>query len=207
MEEENQGVFEVEEEKEEVVKPLVNEDFNFDNIMNNPILKPISECNQAYKDLEELKIKDLKESKSLMKYVNETLSSDTTYQESYFIGRLIELLKKFSNIVKISDLQEAKLVSCIREMREITIKKYGVIVEESESQIIEVQSDADYLKGLMNNEDKNICEIANLIFENYQKSTERNLKIKYEKACTELYKTEPDKERMKVIAQIYRKEK
>lgn len=216
MEEQKPGYFNTEGETkyEDEMKPLVNESFSYDNIVNNPIIKPIAEADKRIRDLRAFLYKRLAEMNRVKMEVNATLLNVPEYQNSLFVGKLLNLIKDASDIVMFQDQELKIFINCINEMLEINNKKYGVLVEEvvevkpqdskEKAETIDYKS---YLEGLISNQDKDISDATKKILAVFDEDkTTPDEKIRFQNACTKVYKDEEDKQRKTKYAKIIRME-
>lgn len=199
--------FEIDETKEEArIEPLVNEPYNFENIVNNPIIKPISETDRGVRDLEEIKIKKLIELNAEKKKINEALLETPEYNEITFVGTLLNMVSMISDVMKMQDLQMKKYVECIREINTLIRQNYQI--EDSNGQknnILNVDYSA-YLNKLLSNEDKIIVEVCNLILKEFKINNNPDMIKRYEDSCMKIYKEVEDKTKKQKIAKIMRME-
>lgn len=213
MENLSTGVFDIEEETEDRIEPLISESYDYENIVNNPILKPISECDNAVRDLEEMKIKTLNDSKKVKAWINQVLVENPEYNNIYFVAQLIDLLKKFDWVVKIDDLQIEKYRNCIQEDYKLVMSNYAVKGQGDDDKYynpeskVNKESEFDYLTKVSNNEDPKVAEICKLILENYNNDkSNKDSKKKFNDACLKLYQVEIDPDKKKIMAKILRRE-
>ena len=204
-----EDVFDTDEEIKDRVQPLISESYDYENMINNPILKPISECDKTTRDLEEMKIKTLKDSKKVMAWVNQTLHDNPEYNNIYFVSQLIDILKKDSFVVKIDSLQIDKYRDCIVEMYKLTMSNYAVRGDDEKYYKPESkkENELDYLTKISSHEDPKVAEISKLILENYKEDEDNeDSKKRFNDACLKLYQHETDLDKQKIMARIMRRE-
>lgn len=187
-------------------KLIVEEDFGFDSIMNNPILKPLSEANNRVYDLDEMIYKKLNDMVLDKKWISDTIGDIPEYSTSNFVGRVIKLNTDMTDVIKLQDLIIYSLKQAIKEINSIVKTKYGVIIDEQEqTQKPKEEPKIDYLgylKGLSGKEGdagviaKHILDVCNS--DNSGKSIDKI----FSDVCVDCYKNETDKNKKKIISQI-----
>jgi hypothetical protein len=223
MEKDSIGIFEIDEdssedsakERVEPTQRLIDEPYSYDNVMENPIIKPIAEVDRSLRDLDEMIRKKLIDSIKDKKWVNETIGNVPEYSDSPFISKLIKLVQEIHDIIKFQDIEIKNLKGCIKEMVEINRQKYGVIVEEKGEEvlvekvktIIPEGSYINYLKKLAESKKENISEISKKVLEFFESDkTSKDDKIRFEDACMQYYKEEVDKTKKQILSKILRME-
>lgn len=193
------------------IEPLINEPYTYDNMMNNPIIKPISEVDRSLRDLDEMINKMLIDSRRDKQWVNAAIEDVPSYQDSPFVSRIIELTKNTQNIIKLQDIEIKNLKNAIREIVEIVKEKYGVRVDEEQyadvETIVPEQNYGNYLLKLMESGDRELAEVAKQIKGVFDRDrVSRDEKQRYQNACAEVYKNEAEKPIKDMIARIMRME-
>lgn len=206
-------IFEVKEDSKLNQEPaLVNEPYTYENMVNNPIIKPIAETDRSIRDLEEMEYKKLIDVKRLKEKINVVITDVPSYQDSAFVTDLIRLSQNQDDIVKLQDIMINLLKICIKNIHKDVQERYGVRIEDKKEYIepipiIPEGSVLAYLEKLFSNPNEKISKIANEIKEIFPKITKgKDDMEKYQNAAIEIYSKETDKERKKIIAQIMRME-
>jgi hypothetical protein len=210
---EEQGLFEIKDEsKVNQVTPLVNEPYTYENMVNNPIIKPIAECDKSLRDLDEIIYKKLIDIKRLKEKQNNILEDVPSYQDSAFISDLIKLIQALDDVIKVQDVQLANTKDCIKNIANEVRERYGVKEEDSgdyvePTTVIPEGNVANYLDKLCAHQDETISMIANKIKEILPTITKgKDDKEKFELAVVQYYKTQMDKTKKPIIAKIMRME-
>jgi len=186
---------------------LTTEPYTYDNIINQPILKPISETDRSIKDLQEIVNKKLIDIDVAIKWVNETSHDIPIYQESPYVSKLFKISEDTQDIIKFQDLQIKNLKRCISEIVEIVRKKYGVLVLVKEKENVSEEEGiySEYIDKVLNNPDEIIVNIAKEIKKNLEEDqTEYDEKTKFHNACIKYYKDEADKKKKEIAGRIMR---
>lgn len=205
------GLFEINEADEDIkIKALINTPYTYDNIVRNPVLKPISETDKNLVDIEEMIIKDLIDANKDKAYINSVIADTPYYQDSPFIARLIKLVQSTQNIIKMQDLRDRNLKRCIQEMYEILELKYAIKIGndfENPKEVIPEGGYLNYLKKLSESSDEKINSIAKEILDFFSRDEkEMDEKRKYENACITFYKKQSDKKIKERVGKIIRME-
>lgn len=192
--------------------PLVNEPYTYDNMVNNPIIKPISETDRSLRDLDEMVYKKLIDVKKFKEKINVAITDVAAYQDCTFISDLIKLAQSMDDVIKLQDIQMANLKDCIKKVEEIVRVRYGVRVGEKEQYeepvtIFPEGGIIAYLDKLSSGSNELTAEIAKNIKEVFLKMEKgRDEKEKFDNAGIEVYSQEKDKVRRQIIAKIIRME-
>lgn len=192
-----------EEQKEFVKKQkLIEEDYSYDNMVNNPILKPIAEADRTISDYIEIIYKKVVDATNRKKSINKKIEDIPAYQTSNMVGEILRLNAEYDDIVKLKDLQILKYVDCIREMYKLVNEKYGIYKEE-----VKEKKQFDYKDYLNSISDKEAKDYAKLILKEFEEDkVTTNQKKRFEIACGEIYSKESDKNKQTIIAKIMRRE-
>lgn len=208
-----ENLFEIKEEsKLSEAIPLINEPYTYENMVNNPIVKPIAECDRSLRDLDEMIYKKLIDIKKLKERVNAVIIDVPAYQDSAFIADLIKLTQSMDDVIKLQDIQFADTKECIKKVEEEVRKRYGVRLEDKEEFVEPVTvlpegSVVGYLDKLSTSGEELIREIAKGIKEIFLKTSGgKDDKEKFDKAGIEYYGKETDKGKRQIIARIIRME-
>lgn len=192
--------------------PLVNEPYTYENMVANPIIKPIAETDRSLRDLEEMEYKKLIDIKRLKEKINAVISDVPAYQDSSFVTDLIKLSQSMDDVIKLQEIMLNITKGCIKNVHKDVQEHYGVRVGEGEeyeepTTIIPEGTVQAYLEKLINHRDERIAKIAQEIKDIFEKTLKgKDDKEKYDNAGIEYYSKEPDKEKRKIAAQIMRME-
>jgi hypothetical protein len=195
-----------------LIDALVNEPYTYENIVNNPIIKPISECDRSLRDLDDMIGKKLADIRRLQLKINAVINDAPSYQDTAFVSDLIKLAQSMDDVIKLQDIQFANTKSCIREMNGEVKKRYLIKFDDEEepvepTTIIPEGSIEGYLTRLINNYDEVIKGIAISIKEVFSTTAKgKDEKEKFDNATYEVYSKENDKSKKKVIGKILRME-
>lgn len=182
---------------------LINEDYSYDNILGNPIIKAIAEADRTIMDLTEMAWKKHLDAKKYKDLVNAGLQDIPAYQTSAMIGKLIRLNSEVDDIIKLQNLQIKNLRRCITEVYDLVLEKYGVLTEDKKK--VKNIDYNNYLQDLTT--DEKLKGIVNLILSEFQKDkTTINEKKKFELACANIYSKESNEKNKIIIAKIMRME-
>jgi hypothetical protein len=105
---------------------------NFDDIRNNPILKPISEINKSYCDLHLTSTKGILEYEDEYKKLQELESINPRYTNTVLMASIKNITNIIKTIIYSQDLQIVSMKNAINEMIEISNDKYKYINDEKE---------------------------------------------------------------------------
>ena len=190
--------------------PLVAEPYTYENMVNNPIIKPIAECDRSLRDLDEMIYKKLIDIKRLKEKINATITDVPSYQDTTFISELIRLTQSMDDVIKLQDIQFANTKDCIKKVAGEVNDRYWIKLENKEeyvepTAIIPEGSVEAYLDKMI--ADERYTEIAKSIKEIFLKTTKgKDEKEKFNSAGLEYYGKEPDKGKRKIAAQMIRME-
>jgi len=107
-------------------------DLDFNDIRESPILKPISEINDSYINLELLINKALLEYQVIEDEINLMLKENPIYSETMLMARIENLKNQIKQIIHSQDLQKESMKSKINEMIKIVSEEYELIRGEEE---------------------------------------------------------------------------
>lgn len=194
--------------------PLVDEPYTYENIVNNPVIKPIAETDRSIRDLDEMIFKKLTDMKRDKNYINSAIDDVPAYQDSPFIAKLIKLAQNADDIIKLQDIRNNNLTGCIKEMIQIIRERYGVRgLTSKEDEYVEPEtkipegSYKSYLEKLTQHKDKNIASMSIKIFQIFiEDKVSKDDKIKFENACSQVYKDEIEKSMKRIVNKILRME-
>lgn len=199
------------------IPQLVNEPYTYENIVNNPILKPISEVDKSIRDIDEMIYKHLVDAKREKEWINQAIIDIPAYSDSQFVARLIKLSQDTQQVIKLQDIQIRSLKRTIQEIVDIVREKYGVREEEQEEEkrsyrkkeerLKEDEEYREYLVSLNSKEDPLVREISKRILEIFDADNfSKNEKQRFNSACATYYKEEADKLKKDIAIKIIRKE-
>lgn len=200
---------------EDDVQPLIDEPYSFENMVQNPIIKPIAETDRSIRDIEEMINKKLIDTKRDQDWVNAAMSDVPAYQDSSFVSRLIKLSQETQDVIKLQDLQTKNLRGCIKEIVAIVYDKYGVKVEEfgEEESYVEPATNVpagDYEKYLISLSEStvpSVKDMAEKILKTYKADKKSKTdKERFNRACNINHKEESDKEKKSAAQKIIRME-
>jgi len=206
------NLFDSKEELKAEAPPLVSEPYTYENMVNNPIIKPIAEADRSLRDMEEMEYKKLIDIRRLQLKINSVIEDVPAYQDSSFVADLIKLSQNDDDVIKLQEIMINILKTCISRMHENINKYYGVKLGESEeyvepAPVIPEGSVTAYIDKLCGHKDEKLCKVAQEIKEIFSKTTKgKNDQEKFENAGIEYYSKEPDKEKRKIAARIIRME-
>lgn len=184
-------------------KKLIDIDYSYENLINNPIIKPISEADGILKNLMEMSYKKFLDAKKDKDFINKGIESIPAYQTSNMVGRLIKFNSEVEDIIKLQNLQLSILRECIKEMFNLVMEKYGVYKEEKKE--VKQINYFEYLNSLLERGDNSDC--IELIIAEYENQKEIiNEKKRFELSCANVYSKEEDKNKKTIIAKIMRME-
>ena len=194
-----------------IIEPLVDEPYTYENMVNNPIIKPIAEVDRSLRDLEDMINKKLIDSRRHQQWVNAAIEDVPAYQDSPFVTRLINLVQSTQDVIKLQDIQIKNLKKTIKEIVQIVKQNYGVIVEEERDSYVGPEPEEieykEYLNNLIESGEANVSEIAKKILKIYEKDeTSKNDKQRFQNSCAEVYKEEQEKSIKEIITKMIRME-
>lgn len=189
---------------------LVEEDTSYDNLVANPILKPIAIVEKTINDFDEMLNKKLTEANRDKDIVDKILLSSPLYGDSEIFLKMRKINECTSDIIKMQDIIIKQLKDTIREINELVKIKYGLLIEEipNTSKREEPIYPEFYLEDLRDNsEDEEVREFARKILEVY-KTMPIDSKVvnRFEDACAAVYKDETDKRRKIIVSNILRRD-
>jgi hypothetical protein len=212
-EENKETIFDTNEEaKLNDIVALVNEPYTYENMVNNPIIKPISETDRSIRDLEEMEYKKLIDIKRLKDKINSVIGDVPSYQDSSFIADLIKLSQCMDDVIKLQDIMLTLCKGCIKNIHKDVQEHYGVKQGEAEeyvepTSVIPEGSILAYLEKLSNNPDEKISNIAKEIKDIFIKTTRgKDDQEKFQSAGIEYYGKTLEKDKRKIAAKIVRME-
>lgn len=111
---------------QETPEPLVKDNFDFEAIVKNPILKPIAEADRSIQDMDKMLWKNLTDSTRLKDEINLMLEEVQEYGDVQFFQLLMKYIDRIESIVKIQDIKDKTMRRVIKEMHQIVITTYGI---------------------------------------------------------------------------------
>lgn len=113
------------------IEPIYNEkNLDFETIKNNPVLKPLSEINNGYVNMELLINRALWEYQENKTQIDEMIESNPKYSETIILSKFQNVLNYVKQIIQAQDIQKENMKRAINEMIKIVEKEYGVLSEE-----------------------------------------------------------------------------
>lgn len=113
------------------VEPLYNQsNLDFNNIKNNPVLKPLSEINNGYVNMELLINRALWEYQENKIQIDAMIESNPKYSETIILSKFQSILGFVKQIIQAQDIQKENMKRAINEMIKIVSTEYGVLEEE-----------------------------------------------------------------------------
>lgn len=206
-----------ENEKMDESNPLVNIPYTYQNIVDNPIVKPVSEADRRIRDLEEMIYKKSGDIKKDQEWISANLKEFPVYSDSLFISKLLKLFYESSDIIKLQSLQMKTLKSCITEIFEIVSEKYGVKVSTPRQsgetvkmklpkETIPEGSERNYLEKLSQNKNQKISKMASEVLAEFDSCDDADDKKRFQISIGKVYGTKKDDEEKKIIGSIARME-
>lgn len=194
----------MDEEEQLEVKQLIDEEYSYENIIKNPILKAIAETDRTLIDLMEMAYKKTIDASKDKKEINEIIQDIPAYQTSNLVNKLIRRNQEIDDLIKIQNLIIRNLRRCIKEVYSEVIKNYGVNKKEVEGVQVEIDY-LGYLTNLLNKDDfkKKYIQLILNEFKN-DKSTIED-KRKFVVACGKVYSKMDEKGKI-IVAKIRRME-
>lgn len=193
--------------------PIVPEPYTYENIYQNPILKPISEVDRSLYDIDEMIDKKLTDAKRDREWITTALNDNPEYSDVAFIARLLKLVQEVDDVIKFLILEKRNLRECIQEINEIVTQRYGVKVsQQGDSLKVKVHetkipegSERKYLEKISKHSDKKTAEIAMKLLEDFDKNIdEEDLSKRFYQICGRGYDEFKDKKDKDIIAKIVR---
>lgn len=191
--------------------PLIEDALEFDNIMANPILKPIAEASKSINDIEQFINKRLTDMNREEKWIEEALKDNTTYSDSPFINRLMLLYKATSDVIRMQDVQNRTYKTLIRELVSISKQKYIVITDDSRRQkketiVHKIRYDL-YLKNLVEESKYPLLKsLSEEVLKKFTESVEPDEEKRYSQSCVATSSEHADKEHKKMLYKILKME-
>ena len=207
------GLFEVKDEtKLNEATPLVSEPYTYENMVNNPVIKPIAECDRSLRDMDEIEYKTLIDIKKLKEKINSVMSDVPSYQDTTLIAELIRLTQLMDYVIKIEDIKMFNTKECIKKVFDETKKRYYIKLEDREEYvepetIIPEGTIEGYLDKLIAGTNENHGKVATAIKEIFLKTTKGTTdQEKFQAAGLEYYGKELDKNKRQIAARMIRME-
>lgn len=200
---------------DDAIEPLVATPFTYNNMMQNPIVKPIAEADRSIRDIDEMINKKLVDAKRERIWINQAFNDVPEYQDSSFISRIIKFGQDSQDVIKLQDIQIKNLKKCIQEIFEVVLDKYGVRVSVDENSteadipkdVIPENSPRGYLEKISKSSNKLISDAAKKVITIYEvDKVNEDEKVRFTLSCQAAYKEESDKEMRDVLAKLIRME-
>lgn len=205
-------------EKENIInipEQLIPEPYNYENIMENPIVKPIAETDKRVSDIDEIISKRLANAVDDKKWINDVLQQEPSYSDSVFVGKLLRMWEDTQEVIKLYWLEINCLKECIKEIHIIVTEKYGKKVDskisagdtvkiKAHNVIIPEGSEKNYLIKLTNHNNAEIQNIAKEYLKIFESENEENENKKFRIAGGRCYSAFTDKAQKDIVAKILR---
>lgn len=111
-----------------------SKDLTFEKVQQKPILKPISDINNTFINLELLINKALYDYKDDKEQIDKMIEMNPTYSETMILTKFQSLLTTIKQIIHAQNLQKENLVSAIKELIRINNKEYAPLNSEDNFQ-------------------------------------------------------------------------
>lgn len=112
------------------IEPLYNEKLDFNTIKNNPVLKPLSEINNGYINMELIINRALWEFQENKIQIDGMIEANPKYSETIILSKFQNILGYVKQIIQAQDIQKENMKRAINEMIKIVEQEYGVLEEE-----------------------------------------------------------------------------
>jgi len=126
------GIGEAKKIKSEIEGIYDKKELDFNNIKNNPVLKPISEINNSYINFELLINRALWDYESDKKQIDDMIVLNPKYSETIILSKFQSILSYIKQIIHAQDLQKENMKNAIEEMVRIVKQEYALLQEEEE---------------------------------------------------------------------------
>lgn len=198
----------------DAVQPLIDEPYNYDNIIQNPIVLPISEADKSIRDVQELIDKKLHDALADREWIKNELAQTPEYSDSTFIARLLKLYQETDDIIKLLILQKESYRNCIKKTYRLVVEKYGVKVSgrgdnltiKAHERKIPGGNERAYLEKLTKHSDDTVISIAKSALERYDNDTEEDTYKRFSVVLGTIYSELKEKKQKDIVAKIIRME-
>lgn len=112
------------------IEPLYAEKLDFAAIKNNPVLKPLSEINNGYINMELLINRALWEYQENKLQIDAMIQENPKYSETIILSKFQNILNYIKQIIQAQDIQKENMKRAINEMIKIVGEEYGILEEE-----------------------------------------------------------------------------
>lgn len=113
------------------IEPLYNEkSLDFNTIKNNPVLKPLSEINNGYVNMELLINRALWEYQENKIQIDNMIEANPKYSETIILSKFQSILGYVKQIIQAQDIQKENMKRAINEMVKIVEQEYGILEDE-----------------------------------------------------------------------------
>ena len=190
-------------------EPIIEEDFSYESIVQNPILKPLSELDKFNYDLEDMINKKLSDIKRDKQYVDSNYNSITAYSESPFCSTQQRLFVDIQDLLKLQDIKNRRLIEAIVDI----VKRKYILLEKSASNQIDYDSHSNesdekieegnfeinykgYLQKLTRSANEVLKKCSRQILALYvENRTNKPNKEKFEMACAHYFQIADENEK------------
>ena len=116
----------------EEMQGVYNENMTYEDIENNPILRPISEINNSFINLELLINRALWEYEENKKQIDKMIEINPKYSETMILSVFQNIIGHIKQIIHAQDLQKENMKEVIDKMIKISNKEYALIKKEDD---------------------------------------------------------------------------
>lgn len=201
---------EYEEDITSEIEPLILEPYTYENMIQNPVVKPIAEADRSFRAIAEMNWKKELDIQKDQEWIEKKKDAIPRYSESPFIAKLLKVNQEVTDIIKLKNLQIKALRECIKEVFDEIFERYAVKVKNSNeyANITTKIPEGSYLNYLtkLSSKEGDAGAIAKKILEIYNASTELNEDKKFQDACRDVYDKETERPLKKLISKIVRME-
>lgn len=120
------------------IEKAYEKEIKISDIIENPILKPISDISPIYKGQSLAVAKELSDYDSIKSQIDDLIELNPTYSSTIIVSMIQKLIYTTSNVIHNQDIQRAELKKAINEMLEIVQDEYCL---RSEGEMIDSTTD------------------------------------------------------------------
>lgn len=122
----------------DIVKPLYEKRLQVKDVIENPILGPIFQINEAFRFSEKSVKADLTKYVELKKDIEDLLKTNPAYLRTEIVRKIKILLEHVSNVIRTYKDEKVSLIKTINKMAEISWQNYQLIGEPEPLKLPEV---------------------------------------------------------------------
>lgn len=111
---------------------VYNDSMTYEEILENPILKPISEINNSFITLELLINRALWEYEENKKQIDKMIEINPKYSETMILSVFQNIISHIKQIIHAQDLQKENMKEAIEKMVKISKKEYALLNKEDD---------------------------------------------------------------------------